>query len=325
MSLEALHSKGQAARRLARRSKPSRLVFALFLCTALGLSGCGGNDAPGAGSGDAAPETASPAVSEPAVLTESAPTEAAEPEGWIGVVVAREAVDVAAEVPGRVDSVAVRPGDRVSPGDLLARLDTSQLAQDLAMAEASLEAVRAEVRRTKSELQESTTRHERRAAVPDTFSREELAATELEKETAEASAAAAEAREREQSARVRQLRESLSKTDVRAPFESTVALRYLDPGSTVVSGTPIVRLITSEELLVRFAVPPEATSDLALGDPVEIVLERSGTRVTGRVAQVAPEIDSASQMIFLEARLDEENPGGAARAGLVARVFPMPS
>lgn len=314
MILEALHHRGQAALRHAAR----HLVVLLWVTTALAASSCGDGETPATEPPTPA-ETATEASEEP---PENPPTETAEDEGWVGVVVAREAVDVAAEVPGRVQSVAVRPGDRVAPGDLLARLDTSQLSQDLAMAEASLDAVEAEVRRTRSALQEATTRYERRAAAPDTFSREELTATEMEKETAEAAAAAAEARQREQTARVRQLRESLAKTDVRAPFEGTVALRYLDPGATVVPGTPIVRLITSDELLVRFAAPPEEAAELDVGDPVEILLETSGARVTGEVAQVAPEIDSASQMIFVEARLDRATRGGPARSGLVARVFP---
>lgn len=318
MILEALHSNGQAARRHAYPG----LAAVLWLCTTLSVLGCGAGE-PSAPAPSPPSDPATPVASDPS--PESTPSSEPANEGWVGVVVAREAVDVATEVPGRIESVAVRPGDRVEPGNLLARLDTSQLSQDLAMAEASLEAVQAEARRTRSQLQEATTRHERRAAVPDTFSREELAATELEKETAEAAAAAAEAREREQAARVRQLRESLAKTDVRAPFEGTVALRYLDPGATVVPGTPLVRLITSDELLVRFAAPPEDAARLEAGDPVEIVLETSETRVTGRVAQVAPEIDSASQMIFVEARLDEATRNGPVRSGLVARVFPSQS
>ena len=320
MILEALHSNGQAARRHAG----FRLVAVLWLGTALLALGCSGGEpsAPAPSPPEPAPPVASDASDASDASPESTPSSEATEDGWVGVVVAREAVDVASEVPGRIESMAVRPGDRVEPGDLLARLDTSQLSQDLAMAEASLEAVQAEVRRTESALQEVTTRYERRAAVPDTFSREELAATELEKETAEAAAAAAQAREREQEARVRQLRESLAKTDVRAPFAGTVALRYLDPGATVVPGTPLVRLITSDELLVRFAAPPEAAARLEAGDPVEIVLETTEARITGRVTQVAPEIDSASQMIFVEARLDEATRNGPARSGLVARVFP---
>lgn len=314
MSLEAHHPKGQA------RSQPTgrRLLTALCLCTVVTGLGCGQDEIRPLP--EPSPPEATAAGSETSPL--SSPAADREQEGWIGVVVAKEAVDVAAEVPGRLLSVAVRPGDRVEPGELLARLDTRQLSQDLAMAEASLDAVQAEVRRTQSQLQEATTRHERRAAAPDSFSREELAATEMEKDTAEAAAAAAQAREREQAARVRQLRESLAKTDVRAPFEGTVALRYLDPGATVAPGTPIVRLITSDELLVRFAAPPEEASKLAVGDPVEILLEPTGDRVLGQVAQVAPEIDRASQMIFVEARLDEATRGGPVRSGLVARVFP---
>lgn len=243
--------------------------------------------------------------------------------GYLGVVVARESVDVAAEVAGRVESVVVRPGDRVERGDLVARLDRRELAQGLVMAEASLSAVEAEVERSRVELQEARTRYERRAKIPDTFSREELAAAELEMQTAEAAHQAAVARANEQKARVGQLRDGLQRTDVRAPFGGTVALRYLDPGATAAAGSPLVRLITSDELLVRFAVPPEEAAALGEGAAVDIALETTGGTVPGQVVQVSPEIDSASQMVFMEARLASQQAGGSpVRSGLVARVHP---
>lgn len=245
-----------------------------------------------------------------------------ESKGFLGVVVTREAVDVAAETSGRIESVAVRVGDGVSRGDLLARLDTRELQQDLGMARSSLTAARAEVTRIRSQVQEAETRYRRRSDLPDIFSKEELEAAKMEMETAAATLEAAEARAAEQETQVEQLRSRLQRAEIRAPFEGTVSLRYLDPGATVLAGSPVVRLLSTEELLVRFAVPPESVESLELGDTVEVAIEDAEVRSPATVLHISPEIDGPSRMVFVEARLDvPEDAVGRIRPGLVARVF----
>jgi len=244
-------------------------------------------------------------------------------EGFIGVVVTRDAVDVAAESTGRVEEVFVRVGDQVSRGERLAQLDTRELEQNLTIARSSLQAARADVTRIRSQLEEAKTRYERRTSLPDIFSKEELEAAKMEKDTAQATLEAAEARVGEQEAQIEQLQSRLQRAEIRAPFEGTVALRYVDPGATVLAGTPVVRLLSTEELLVRFAVPPEAVESFELGDTVEVKLENTVRRTQATIQHIAPEIDGPSQMVFIEARLEvPEEELARLRSGLPARVFP---
>lgn len=293
--------------------------------TLLLVSACGGprNAVPRPdGAADGGPRNGAPSGTATGTAA-AAELPAAGHPGWVGVVVTRDAVDVSTEVTGRIESVFVRVGDRVRQGDRLARLDTRNLAQDLAMAEASLRAARAEVNRSRSQQEEARTRYERRADLPDTFSREEIQASRMEMETARATLEAAEARASEQEVRVEQLESALGRAEIRAPFAGTVALRYLDAGATVLAGAPVVRLITSEELLVRFAVPPETAEEITMGQRVEVTVEDAGLVTPAVIHHIAPEIDTASQMVFVEARLEapEVRPG-RLRSGLVARVEP---
>jgi RND family efflux transporter MFP subunit len=337
--------------RLRRLGVSAWLSLSLGASLTVGLTGCGGEPParPGApvgetsGAATTAVERSGPATgpeagpgTEHGGKADNATSETAAPpartlprllgdsesEGYLGVVVTRDAVDVAAETAGRVDSVTVRVGDRVSRGDVLARLDTRELEQDLGMARASLTAAEAEVTRIRSQVREAETRYKRRSDLPDIFSREELESAKMEMETAEATLKAAEARVSEQEAQVEQLRDRLGRTEIRAPFEGTVALRYLDPGATVLAGSPVVRLLSTEELLVRFAVPPEKVESLAVGDQVEVAIEDAEVRSPATVLHIAPEIDGPSRMVFVEARLDApEETLGRIRSGLVARVF----
>jgi RND family efflux transporter MFP subunit len=280
------------------RMSYGKLRPVLAFCLLIGM-GCGDRGNPPAPPEEAAPivQTAPP-PSAPAVVA-SQPAR----KGWIGVVVARETVDVTADSTGRLLSVAVEIGDRVRRGDPIASLDTSLVAQDLEMARSSLRASEADQKRAADELAEARARNERRQANPDFFSKEDLAEVALQAKTAAAALEVAQARVAEQRARVRQLEAGLAQNVIRAPFEGRVAERFADPGALVGPGTPVVRLISAGELLVRAAVPPEQARALTVGTPVTATVRTIGLRIPGTIARVAPEVDAASQMVFVEVRL----------------------
>ncbi|HYO16930.1 MAG TPA: efflux RND transporter periplasmic adaptor subunit [Thermoanaerobaculia bacterium] len=271
---------------------------------ALGLllaAGCGDRKGaavdPGAETAPAPlPPAAPPAVTAPVA---SRPAR----KGWIGVVVAREMVDVTADSNGRLLSVAVEIGDRVRRGDRIASLDTSLIAQDLEMARSSLRAAEADQKRAADELAEARARNERRQANPDFFSKEDLVEVALQAKTAASAYEVAQARVAEQRARVRQLEAGLAQNVIRAPFDGRVAERFADPGALVGPGTPVVRLISAGELLVRAAVPPEEARILTVGTPVTATVRTMNLRIPGTIARVAPEVDAASQMVLIEVRL----------------------
>lgn len=273
---------------------------------ALGLllaAGCG--DREGAAV-DPAAETATAPLPPAAPPTASATAPVASRparKGWIGVVVAREMVDVTADSNGRLLSVAVEIGDRVRRGDRIASLDTSLIAQDLEMARSSLRASEADQKRAADELAEARARDERRQANPDFFSKEDLAEVALRAKTAASAYEVAEARVAEQRARVRQLEAGLAQNVIRAPFDGRVAERFADPGALVGPGTPVVRLISAGELIVRAAIPPEEARTLSVGTPVTATVRTMSLRIPGTIARVAPEVDAASQMVLIEVRL----------------------
>lgn len=289
------------------------------LAAALILGACSPSGAGGEAEPAAEPERR--ATSEPAGA--AAPRNASPPGAptFPGVVVPRQVVDVAAPFAGRVEAVLVDVGDRVEAGAPLVRLDTTSLAEDLRMSEAALGAAEAEQRRTAVSRDEADTRWRRRQALQDTFSSEAIAAARNERESAAAAYAAAEARVEEHRARVRQLRDHLSRATLTAPFTGTVAQRHLDAGAAVAPGVPVVRLITSQDLLVRFAVPPDLANDLQPGNEVTLLLDGGGDS-RAVVERVAPEVDAPSQRIFVEARPRE---AAALPAGTTLRVAVIPS
>src|SRR3954471_3257292 len=259
----------------------------------------------------------------PKVAPKPAPAPAGEPErkGWLGVVVARESVDVTADSQGRLQAVYVSIGDRVKKGDRIASLDTRMASQDLEMARSSLRGDEADERRASDEMAEAQARNDRRQKNPDFFSKEDLADATLKAKTAASALEVAHSRTSEQRAKIKQLETSLGRNEIRAPFDGRVAERFADSGALVGPGTPVVRLISAGDLMVRAAVPPEEAHHLTPGNPVTATVRTLGLAVPGTIQRIAPEVDAASQMVLIEVHLDL-TPGRESRlqAGQVVDV-----
>ncbi|HET9228990.1 MAG TPA: HlyD family efflux transporter periplasmic adaptor subunit, partial [Thermoanaerobaculia bacterium] len=80
---------------------------------------------------------------------------------------------------------------------------------------------------------------------------------------------------------------------------------------------PVVRLKRGDRYLLRFAVPPSEAAQWKAGRPIQWRPEDSETSYRAVVARVAPQVDSESQMVFVEADLE---PSPVLRDGLVVRV-----
>lgn len=245
------------------------------------------------------------------------------PECYLGVVLARDASDVTADADGILEEVRVRVGDRVERGAVIARLDTVVLGQQLDSERANLRRAEAHLRRVEVEADQSEQENERRLALDreGLLSQEDKETARFDREKAQADLEAARAETAQAEARVRQLETSLARAEIRAPFDGTVAQRYLDPGARASPALPVVRLISSGSLIARFAVPPEETARVPVETEVRVEVESMGRAFPGTVEHLAPEVDAAAQMVFVEAGLEVARPlTSEISSGAVARV-----
>lgn len=248
----------------------------------------------------------------------------AAPREYVGVVIPSEAADITARGEGRVEDMKVRLGDTVAPNQVLARLDERALRDLVAVAQATLQAVRADEDKARFELAEAQDRKRRweeTARASDlVVSTDEMARVSYAEKYANQRLKVAQAATAEKQAVVSDLERKRSEMVVRAPFGGRVAARYVDPGATVSAGSRIVRLVSSEGLWVRFAVPEEESGSVKLGMHIETHSENGGA-LYGVIEKIAPEVDAAARMIFVEARLSVSTEEVASSlAGRVVRV-----
>jgi RND family efflux transporter MFP subunit len=235
------------------------------------------------------------------------PAAAANDGGFIGVIVARVSVTIAPKVEATLESVAVSVGDRVKKDDPVAMLDKRALGQDLQMAQAQLKAAKAERARAAVEAKSARQKHERLKKVGSEFvAAEELDTSKSGADSAVTHLSATAALVAEKQARVEQLKQLVQDAVLRSPLDGAIATRYADAGAQVGPSKPIVRVISMNDLLLRFAVPEDQAASVAIGMPVEVALGAwlGGKTVRGKIEKVAPEVDAASRMVFVEASID---------------------
>ncbi len=239
----------------------------------------------------------------------------------VGVIFPRESVDVAPKVAGRLRTVHVHLGERVKRGTSLASVDTATQRSELAIARATVRGALAQEKRAAIELEQATRRLEHtrilaggrvRALAP-----EDLARANADAQLARAALDGARARTSEQRAQVAKLETEIASAEILAPFDGVVSARFGDAGTFVSAGAPVVRVVRSDDLWVRFAVAEDRLDRVAVWRQVEVSLPATGARVTATIQHIAPEIDAAARLFFVEARLDRTS---ALQAGLAARV-----
>ncbi len=231
------------------------------------LAGCG------AGAADA-PASAPP----PAPVEVAAVRDGGLSADWTvpGDVRALERADLAAGAEGSVTTVAVREGDRVDAGTVVAEIDPAMVLAEHASASASLQAATARRDRARSNLERI------RAVKGGVLAVDEIDAAEAELAVREAEVAQAEAAVRLAAAR-------RARHQLVAPFTGTVAARSVDVGDWVSPGAPMLQLVRVDGVEVVVDAPADLARAVAPGDAVQL----PGS--SGHVAGVVPALDLATR------------------------------
>ncbi len=224
------------------------------------------------------------------------------PVTWVaGAVVSRNEARIAAEVPGRLITVA-DIGDRVEAGGSLARIDDVLIQADKAEAEA-------EVAREKANLTFLRREVERlqRLAKQNNAAQTQLDRTLAERDATVSELAAAEAR-------LRAMQERLLRSELKAPFAGVVVARVKREGEWVGSGDEVLQLVAPDDLEVEATAPLALRPYLRPG--LELSIESGSKRGKAAIRVVVPVADAASRLMSL--RLDINS--GSWAAGEPLRV-----
>ncbi|RZI82694.1 MAG: efflux RND transporter periplasmic adaptor subunit, partial [Pseudomonas sp.] len=119
---------------------------------------------------------------------------------------------------------------------------------------------------------------------------------------------------------VDQLKASLEKKSIKAPFSGTIGIRQVDIGDFLASGTVIATLQDLSSLYVDFNMPEQSLPQLALGQKVLLqVAAFPGQTFNATLSAINPKVDENTRNLLVRASL--ANPDGKLLPGMFASLL----
>lgn len=269
-------------------------------------------------------ETSVAAAATPAPVAPAASPAAGGTDTFVasGPVVVENQVDVAALRDGVVVSISAQPGNIVHQGQFLAKLDDRQISADLEAAAARVRALEANVQNWQAEtrvLQADRSRAEKLYEA-QVISKEELEHAQYKEEADEYEVR----REAESLNNAKNVQKSLElerdKTNITAPFDGTVARRYVRVGQKVAVGDRLFWVTALTPLEVKFTLPERFFGKVHDGEQVMVSSADISPEVkyTARIVQVSPVVDPSSGTIEILAQV--MGPAPALRPGMLVSI-----
>lgn len=256
-----------------------------------------------------------------------------------GRIEAPDQVSAAAPVAGRVLEVAVRDGERVSAGQVLARMDPRDLQPRLAQARADVERERIRLNHDREALAQERVLlklSEAKLARFETLSsarlgaesaadqaREELARARLAISQREQAIAEHPARLAQAQARLAEVTRDAERGEVVAPFAARISGVEVAAGDQVQPGQTLLTLYSSDDVYLRAKLPVmyalELRAALDAGEVLRAHADFGAARLRARLERIAGEADARGVDLLLRVESGQEVPVGAFVNAVLAR------
>ena len=239
----------------------------------------------------------------------------------VGNLIGLQTVDVASRTAGRLLSVSVQLGDSVRRGQVIAKVEDREIAEQVRQAEASMEVSKATIRQREADLKVAELNFDRSKNL---FERQLLAKQALDDAESRYMAAVAQldlakAQQSQNEARLQELRFNLQNTTVSSPVDGFVGKRNVDPGAMVNTNTAIASVVEISRLKLVVNVVERDLRMVNAGDLGIVEVDAyPGEKFNGRIARVAPVLDPATRTASIE--IEIPNGDNRLKPGMYARV-----
>lgn len=209
-----------------------------------------------------------------------------------GSIEANEQVEIHSEVSGIVEKIYFQEGSNVSAGQVLLKINDSELRAQLLQA------------KTKENLASENERRAKLLLQKEAISQEEYDIASAEYRTAKA--------------QIQLINAQIGKTNVKAPFSGKIGLRTISPGTYVTPSTLIANLVSSGKLKITFSIPEKYASQINLNSTINFTATNSSEKYTAKVYAIEPSIDVNTRT--LQVRAIADNSKGKLLPGTFANI-----
>ncbi|MEC3878649.1 efflux RND transporter periplasmic adaptor subunit [Parapedobacter sp. 10938] len=209
-----------------------------------------------------------------------------------GSIESNEQVQIRSEVSGIVRALTFREGSAVQKGQVLLRIDDSELQARLIQAQSSEQLAADNEKRARLLLQK------------EAISQQEYDVAHADYESAKA--------------QTELIRAQIAKTTVRAPFSGKIGLRSISEGEYLTPSTVVANLLSINPIKVLFSVPEKYSAQIKVGQGLTFSVSGSEARYHAEIYAIEPGVDAATRTISIRAIAD--NPEERLFPGAFARI-----
>lgn len=264
-----------------------------------------------------------------------------------GALAADEQATLSFKVAGRVSEIKIDLGSRVTKGQVIARLETTEFKVRLQQAEAALQQARVRLglppqgdddsidaentslaRQARAILEEAKSNRERTTQLVSQGiqSKAELDRVESAFKVADSRYQDAIEEVRNRQAVLLQRRSELAiaqqqlvEATLYAPFDGAVRERTASLGEYLNAGAPLATIVRLHPLRLRVEVPEREAQGIRIGQPARIIVEGDDRSAnSGHVARLSPAFQEQSRTLIIEAEVDNQQ--GRLRPGSFAKA-----
>jgi len=258
----------------------------------------------------------------------------------IGTVEARRSYLIGPTTTGRVRAVAVDVGDKVKAGQPLAEMDPVDLDERAAALDASVARAGSAIAAAEAQRRDALARRELAAGNARRYvelgrqnfistgaveaRQQEQASADALVTAADANLAAARQDQQRLAAERAGLRQQRANARLLAPADGVVSSRDAEPGSTVVVGQAVLRVIEPSSQWVKVRLDQARSGGLVMGLPAQIVLRSNpGRPLPGKVVRVEAISDSVTEERVAQIGFDQV-PAGLSVGELAEVTLSLP-
>jgi membrane fusion protein (multidrug efflux system) len=225
----------------------------------------------------------------------------------MGVVSARQEVELSAEISGRVVSILHDIGDDVNAGDVIVELENEDYQIVLDKKQAQLEKARAQLKKNKRD----------KTKADSLFSEGVLSDTDHDDATLNAAVSDADVQLAQ--AELKAAEKDYRDTRITAPYNGTIALRSVEVGHYVTPGQCLLTLVDLSGVRIVINVSERDIPKISIDSPVSVSIDSlPGETFTGTIKTIALKSEETSRSFPVEVWVD--NPDRRILPGMIARV-----
>lgn len=192
-----------------------------------------------------------------------------------GTLLANEEVELRSETTGKVTGIYFKEGSPVKKGDLLVKINNADLLAQLQKLQFQKELAEEREFRQRKQLETDLTSQEQYDIALNA-----LNAVKADIEVVEA---------------------QIAKTEIHAPFDGQIGLKYISEGSYLSPAVRVANLLSIHPIKIEFSIPEKYATEVEVGDKISFTVQGSENTYEGEIYAIEPRIDAVTRTLSVRA------------------------